>query len=57
MEGGGVQSRLDDCRERYGLPRYGAHNALTDAIATAELWLAQMSHMQKKEALRLNYFN
>lgn len=38
---------LDDCRARYGLPRYRAHNACTDALATAELWLAQISHLQK----------
>jgi DNA polymerase-3 subunit epsilon len=54
---GNFSLRLDDCRERYGLPRYGAHNALTDAIATAELWLAQMSHLQKREQLKLHYFN
>ena len=33
-----------NCRDRYGLPRYRAHNALEDAIATAELFLAQMAH-------------
>lgn len=31
-------------RGRYGLPRYAAHDALTDAIACAELFLAQLSH-------------
>lgn len=36
--------RLFHCRDRYGLPRYRAHNALEDAIATAELFLAQMAH-------------
>ena len=30
--------------ERYGLPRYKAHNALTDALAAAELFLAQAGH-------------
>ncbi|RQW61273.1 3'-5' exonuclease [Vibrio viridaestus] len=34
--------RLSSTRERYGLPTYTAHNALVDAIATAELFLAQM---------------
>ncbi|WP_293675636.1 hypothetical protein [Thiolapillus sp.] len=29
---------------QYGLPRYQAHNALMDAIATAELFLAQLAH-------------
>ena len=33
--------RLWTCRERYGLPPYKAHHALTDALAGAELWLAQ----------------
>jgi len=33
--------RLFNLRERYGLPRYRAHNALCDAIATAELFLVQ----------------
>ena len=37
--------RLDSCRQRYKLPRYRAHNALTDAVATAELFLAQASHI------------
>ncbi|SDJ51842.1 exonuclease domain-containing protein [Microbulbifer yueqingensis] len=32
--------RLFQCRRRYGLPDVAAHDALGDAIATAELWLA-----------------
>lgn len=36
--------RLNDCRERYSLPAYNSHNALTDALATAELLQAQLSH-------------
>ncbi|MBF0283189.1 MAG: 3'-5' exonuclease [Magnetococcales bacterium] len=36
--------RLAALRERHGLPRYRAHNALSDAVATAELFLAQMAH-------------
>ena len=36
--------RLADCRKRYGLPHYAAHNALIDAIATAELLQAQIRH-------------
>ncbi len=35
--------RLGDCRERYGLPHYQAHHALTDALATAELFQAQVA--------------
>jgi len=45
--------RLDNCRQNYNLPRYSAHNALTDAIATAELWIAQMSKLQEKGSLKL----
>ncbi len=41
------------CRERYGLPRHTAHNALQDAIATAELLLAQMAHRGQGTNLRL----
>jgi len=37
--------RLNQCRERYNLPQYLAHNALTDALATAELFLAQIAHL------------
>lgn len=36
--------RLANSRERYGLPPYSAHNALIDAIATAELFQAQIAH-------------
>lgn len=36
--------RLGDCRSRYNLPDYSAHNALIDAVSTAELFLAQMSY-------------
>lgn len=32
--------RLGTCRHRYGLPDLAAHDALTDALATAELLLA-----------------
>lgn len=36
--------RLDACRSRLNLPRYKAHHALTDALATAELLQAQVAH-------------
>ncbi|BBO71807.1 3'-5' exonuclease [Desulfosarcina alkanivorans] len=42
---GNVQNpslRLDASRARYGLPPYHPHHALTDALATAELLLAQL---------------
>jgi len=32
--------RLFQCRQRYGLPAVALHDALGDALATAELWLA-----------------
>jgi len=40
--------RLFALRESYGLPRCRAHNALSDALATAELFLAQLAHMDYK---------
>lgn len=36
--------RLGSCCSRYNLPPSQAHNALTDALATAELLLAQIAH-------------
>jgi len=41
---GSQSMRLDACRTRLHLPRYKAHHALTDALATAELLQAQMAH-------------
>lgn len=38
--------RLNAARSQYGLPRYAAHNALTDALACAELYLAQVAELQ-----------
>lgn len=45
---------LAACRERYNLPRYRAHDALSDAVAAAELFLAQAAHYggRKAPALR-----
>ncbi|QIK74585.1 hypothetical protein [Nocardioides piscis] len=40
--------RLDAARKRFGLPRYSAHHALTDAIAAAELLLAQVAELEQK---------
>jgi len=45
--------RLFTLREKYNLPRYSAHNAMQDAIATAELFLAQVEYMGKKDILKL----
>jgi DNA polymerase-3 subunit epsilon len=39
-----ISIRLADSRTRYGLPHYAGHNALIDAIATAELFQAQVQH-------------
>lgn len=36
--------RLQTCRDRYHLPLYPAHNALLDALATAELLVAMAAH-------------
>ena len=38
--------RLWSARKRYGLPVYKAHDALCDALACAELFLAQVAEMQ-----------
>jgi DNA polymerase-3 subunit epsilon len=35
--------RLADSRDRYGLPHYSSHHAKLDAMATAELFQAQMA--------------
>ncbi|NMT62987.1 3'-5' exonuclease [Marinobacter orientalis] len=39
-----VSIRLTDSRLRYGLPHYPPHNALVDALASAELLMAQIQH-------------
>lgn len=44
--------RLANCCKRYNLPLSKAHNALTDALATAELLLAQVSYKGKGVKLR-----
>ena len=47
--------RLNALRRRYNLPRYKGHNALSDAVSAAELFLAHMAHVnprQKKIPLR-----
>jgi len=43
--------RLGNTRQRYGLPQYSAHDALTDAVAAAELFQAQLSRVRKGTAL------
>ncbi|MDH3789557.1 MAG: 3'-5' exonuclease [Xanthomonadales bacterium] len=45
--------QLSEIRRVYGLPRYTAHNALIDALATAELMLAIGSRMEPEGSLKL----
>jgi len=40
--------RLDEARRHFGLPRYLAHRALTDAVATGELLLAQVAELEHR---------
>lgn len=46
--------RLTNCRQRYNLPRYDAHNALLDALSCAELLLAQVSKMGGLEKIKVS---
>lgn len=45
--------RLQAARDRHGLPRYRSHEALTDALACAELYLAQASALSGGRPLTL----
>ena len=45
--------RLQACRDRYGLPHFHGHNALLDALATAELLLAMCKHRSAGESFTL----
>ncbi|WP_454228235.1 hypothetical protein [Propioniciclava flava] len=47
------QLRLWAARERFGLPAYQAHDALTDALACAELYLAQVAELRSPRPLTL----
>lgn len=38
--------RLGSLRRQYNLPRYPAHNALSDALSAAELFLAQLAEQE-----------
>ena len=40
--------RLWTARGQYGLPHYPAHQALTDALACAELYLAQTAELRDR---------
>lgn len=48
--------QLSRLRRDYNLPRYTAHNALIDALATAELLLAIAARLDKKNHLELTSF-
>jgi DNA polymerase-3 subunit epsilon len=48
--------RLAALRERYHLPRYRLHNALSDALAAAELFLAQLMQYDTRRAVALKNF-
>lgn len=45
--------RLQACRDRYGLPHFHGHNALLDALATAELLLAMCKHRSGGQSFTL----
>lgn len=45
--------RLDAMRQRYNLPRYRAHDALSDALAAAELFAAQASERSGGQPMAL----
>ena len=50
------QLRLFNIRTRYNLPRYKAHNALEDAIATAELFLAMVNYRDELDKCKVKEF-
>ena len=60
VEGGGGNVRemhgdltLDACRERHGLPEHQRHSAGADAVAAAELLLAQVEKLGGTEGVKL----
>lgn len=54
LQGKNLGLRLAQCRERYGLLPGSQHNALADAQATAELFLAQVSYSGELSKLKLS---
>lgn len=48
--------RLFNLRPRYNLPQYQAHNALSDALATAELFLAMAENLYPGRPVPLGEF-
>jgi DNA polymerase III subunit epsilon len=57
LQGKSMSLRLAQCRQRYGLPAGSQHDALADAQATAELFLAQAGYLGQPEKLRLSDLN
>ncbi len=54
LQGKNAGLRLAQCRQRYGLQPGSQHNALADAQATAELFLAQVSYLANAEDITLS---
>ena len=52
----GGDLRLYALGARYNLPRYGAHNALSDALAAGELFLAQAAYRDAGQGVPLREF-
>lgn len=50
------EMRLAELRERYHLPRYRLHNALSDALAAGELFLAQLAQHDLSRPVALKNF-
>ncbi|WP_299692737.1 3'-5' exonuclease [uncultured Vibrio sp.] len=48
-----IDLTLAGTRERYGLPEYNSHNALADAVSTAELLLAQQKRVVPNDDVTL----
>lgn len=48
-----IDLSLSETRKRYQLPEYNGHNALIDALATAELFLAQTKRLSPKTCVSL----
>lgn len=45
--------RLQASRDHFGLPRYRAHEALTDAVSAGELFLAQAAHLGGRSGISI----
>lgn len=52
----GSELRLHALVDRYNLPRYAAHNALSDALSAAELFIAQAEHRDSGKGMALDSF-